>query len=551
MAEVQDANVLPRAATPESVGVSSRAVLNLLDEFDKQGLEYHGLMILRHGQVAYEIFRRPYAPDIPHNIYSFSKSIAATAAGFAIDEGLFRLDSRISELFPEYQPTRAAGFKQQYIDRWNAVTVRHIITMTSGLAFDVFHQNSSPDWVKDYLHSKLRDEPGTKFHYTNECAYLISALVTKLTGQTMFEYLTPRFFQPLGIAVPYSETDAQGRQAGGWGIYWTLEDSAKFTQVYLNNGKWNGVQVLPEWWAKEATSALVSNADNFKRDSRAGYGYQFWQCSLPNTYASRGMFCQQGIGMRDYDAVFVFFGADADEQKPYDVIYPHFPSGFVDDGAEVDEAALELIHTRAATLSFPEPPVSPRYAEKEAALQNSTLKLRHQLILNLTSYPQSFLPMTVNQMAVDRAGNINNIRLSFSENELQFSWTEGKDARWKNSVPLGLDGGYRVGHVSLSGFELETRGYAHWLDENTLFLSIRPMESGCNRTFRITFRGKCVRVQPGGTPEFVAIANNLAKLSKQYLGGSNFLHFWSRQIFKIAPKILESAIRGQVIVNSE
>jgi CubicO group peptidase (beta-lactamase class C family) len=536
---------LPHAAVPEEVGVSSRAILNLLDEFDKQGLEYHGFMLLRHGKVAYEIYKKPYAADIPHNIYSFSKSIAATAVGFAIDEGLFSLDDKLSGLFPAYQPTRENGFKQKYIDRWNKVTLRHVITMTSGLAFDVFHQNSSPDWVKDYLHSRLRDEPGTVYHYTNECAYLCSVLVHKFTGQTLWEYLTPRLFEPLGIDVPYSETDAQGRQAGGWGVYWKLEDSAKFTQCYLNNGRYNGVQVIPEWWAKEATAFQSGNADNIKADSRAGYGYQFWISALPGAFASRGMFCQQGHGWREQDAVFAVFGADADEQKPYDVIYPHFPAGFIADGSPVDKDALAEIRGRAETLEFPV--ITSDINPAIDLMKQYNIRLKRQRVLNLTGYPQSLLAMTVNQMAVDRAGNMDHVILDFKDGQLQFSWTEGKDARWKNSIPIGLDGKYRIGHISLSGFEFDTYSFGYWKKPNILKLHIRPIESCAERTFEIEFRTRRrVRITPRGTPSFVSIADNLCKLSYAYLNNSNFLYFWSKIIFKIAPYILEGRLYGKV-----
>ncbi|MDR2753406.1 MAG: beta-lactamase family protein, partial [Oscillospiraceae bacterium] len=227
MPTLEHRQALPRAKSPEEIGVSSRAILDLLKEFDRQGLEYHGLMILRHGKVAFEAFRKPYAAEIPHSIYSFSKSIAGTAAGFAIEEGLFSLDSTLAALFPEYRPKHAKK-------GWDDITIRHVLTMTTGLVFDVFHQSGAgTDWVKDYLHSKLRDTPGEVYHYTNENAYLISVLIRRLTGLSMFAYLRPRLFEPLGIDVPFSETDAQGNPAGGWGIIWKLEDSARFIQCYL------------------------------------------------------------------------------------------------------------------------------------------------------------------------------------------------------------------------------------------------------------------------------------------------------------------------------
>jgi CubicO group peptidase (beta-lactamase class C family) len=525
---------LPRAQTPEEVGVSARHILDLLDTFDRNRFEHHGLMILRHGKIVFEQYRKPYAAEIPHSIYSFSKSIAATAAGFAADDGLFSLDDKLGKYFPEYRPAKKAAL-------WDMITLRHVITMTSGLAFDVFHQNSSPDWIKDYLQSPLRDPPGNIFHYTNECAYLFSVLIRKLTGQTMWEYLTPRLFEPLGIDVPFTETDHDGNPGGGWGVIWKLEDSAKFMQCYLDDGRWQGKQIIPAWWAREATRKQSGNADNLKADSNKGYGYQFWMCQQQNAFAARGMFCQHGFVMRDYDAVFVYFGADADEQKPFDLIYPHFPVGFFDGDRPSDPQVLAALREREQSLSFPVPPISPRVPKREAWLNGKTIKLRKQLLLNVAGYPQGLLPMTVNQMCIDRAGNMTDLQFDFSDGEARFSWREGD---WKNTIPLGLDGQYRVGSVALAGFRFDTYAWAQWRDENTLYINIRPIQTCVSNTFLIQFRGKRVKITPRSTPTFESIAANLCKLSFAYLNNNPLLCLLSRAIFKIAPYILEGNLYG-------
>jgi CubicO group peptidase (beta-lactamase class C family) len=536
METAQTTNKLPRAAAPEDAGVSGQAILDLLDEFDRQGLETHGLMILRHGQVVFEQYRAPYAAEIPHSIYSFSKSIAATAAGFAADEGLFSLDDKVGAYFPEYRPKRGA-------QHWDQVTLRHVVTMTSGLAFNVFHKNASPDWIKDYLHSRLRDTPGEIFHYTNECAYLFSVLIRRLTGQTMWTYLTPRLFAPLGIAVPFTETDHDGNPAGGWGVIWTLEDSAKFMQCYLDGGKWQGRQVIPAWWAREATQKQSDNSGNAKADSNKGYGYQFWLCAQENAFAARGMFCQQGIVMREEDAVFVLFGADADEQKPFDVIYPHFPAGFFSGNRPPDPAVSAALKERAQSLRFPAPPVSRRVPAREAWLNGAVLKLRKQRLLNFAGYPQGLLPMTVNQMCADRAGNMTDIAFDFSADTLFFSWREGA---WRNRIPLGLDGHTRVGKIELSGFTFDTYGYAEWQNDHTLYLHIRPIQSCASNSFLIEFRGRRVRMTPRSTPTYKSVAANLCALSFAYLNHNPLLCLFSRLLFRVAPYILEGRFYGRL-----
>ncbi|MCC8022543.1 MAG: beta-lactamase family protein [Clostridiales bacterium] len=526
---------LPRAAYPEEAGVSSGAVLRLLEAFEESGLELHSLMILRHGKVAFECWRKPYGPDIPHMIYSFSKSVTATAVGFAIDEGLFSLESKLYEFFPEFLENPSPYAKE--------LTIRHLLTMTSGMNIDVMQSKDRDDWVGDFLHSKFKYQPGTVFHYTNENAYILSVLIHKLTGQTLREYLTPRLFEPLGIDVPFWETDPQGREAGGWGIQWRTEDSAKFMQCYLDGGKFAGVQVIPAWWAEEATSKQVSNADNYKEDSKVGYGYQFWRCRLPNTFSCRGMFCQQGVAMRDYDACLVYTGSDADEQKPFDVLYDHFPDGFLEDAEEagVDFEAVEALRNKAAQLSLPQPPASKR-STLERELNQETIRVLPQPLLNAVKMPTSFLPVVITQMTHDKAGHIDNIQFQFQKSQAYLTWEE---AGARNQIPVGLDGTYREGEVHLAGFRFTTVSYGYWASPESFTVVIRPLESCSSRIFTFHFRaGGRVLITQASTPSTQSIAANLTKLAEAFLN-NQALYAAGKRVLKLAPSVVEGRLKAR------
>jgi hypothetical protein len=241
----------------------------------------------------------------------------------------------------------------------------------------------------------------------------------------------------------------------------------------------------------------------------------------------------------------VYFGADADEQKPFDVIYPHFPAGFIAEGTQAHPDDLEQLRTAAANLSFRSPPVSGR-SPLEQRLNHSQLKLKRQVVQNLLGFPLSVLPMTVNQMSLDRAGYINNLQLRFREDALDFSWTEGRDARFSLAVPLGLDGKYATGHVTLSGFDFDTAGYANWESNNVLKIHIRFMQSCASRTFVLRFRGNRVKITPRSTPSFASIAANLNKLSYAYLNNNRLMCKVSDICFGLAPGFMEAPLRGHL-----
>ena len=212
---------LPRADFPEQVGVSSKAISELLDDFERSGIELHSIMILRHGKVAFETWRDPYAPDIPHTMYSVSKSFASIATGFAIDEGLLTLDTKVIDIFPEYRP-------QKYDANLEKMTVFHLLTMTAGKDVSVLENKAKVSWLKSFFGARWAFAPGEGWKYISENCYVLCAIIQKLTGMTVREYLAPRLFKPLGIREnPAWETDPNGLEAGGWGLFITTEEVAK------------------------------------------------------------------------------------------------------------------------------------------------------------------------------------------------------------------------------------------------------------------------------------------------------------------------------------
>ncbi|MBQ5883504.1 MAG: serine hydrolase, partial [Clostridia bacterium] len=194
--------ILERVKSPEEVGVSSKEIVEFLNDMKENKLEFHSFMILRDGKVACELYRAPFNNETPHSAYSISKTVTAIAAGFAIEEGLFSLDTRIVDIFPEYIPEKVDG-------RIFKITVRNLLTMTAGISPNLLLDKGKTDWLKEFFKSSFYGEPGT-FRYVNENIFVLSAMICKLSGETLREYLLPRLFLPLGIDFPEWETNGDG-----------------------------------------------------------------------------------------------------------------------------------------------------------------------------------------------------------------------------------------------------------------------------------------------------------------------------------------------------
>jgi CubicO group peptidase (beta-lactamase class C family) len=246
------AEPLPRA-TPESQGVSSAGVRAFVDAANQRVNTLHSFMLLRHGQVVAEGWWKPEAADKPHVLHSLSKSFTSTAVGLVIEEGRLSLDDPVLKFFPEDAPAEPS-------ENLKAMRVRDLLTMTCGHDVEAKRTDTTP-WTKTFLNHPVPHKPGTHFQYNSLGTYMLSAIVQKVTGQTVLDYLKPRLFAPLGIDNPRWDASPQGISCGGWGLYLRTEDVAKFGQLYLQKGKWNGKQIVPEKWVAEATKYQVPNKD--------------------------------------------------------------------------------------------------------------------------------------------------------------------------------------------------------------------------------------------------------------------------------------------------
>lgn len=370
----------PRSA-PEAQGISSRAVLAFVDEIEKNALELHSFMLLRHGLVIAEGWWDPYRPQSPHMLFSLSKSFTSSAVGLAVSEGLLSLEDEVLSFFADKAPAKPGKNLKE-------MRIRHLLTMSTGHARDTTSRMVSRqdgDWVIGFLSLPVRHKPGTHFVYNSGASYMLSAILQKVAGVTLLDYLRPRVFEPLGIDNPVWETCPRGINTGGWGLSIRTEDIARFGQMYLQMGDWNGKQILPSAWVKEATSFQISNAGNRPPDWQQGYGYQFWRCRH-GAYRGDGAFGQYCVVMPAQDAVLAITSGVKDMQAVLDAVWGHLLPAMVALPLPVDKTSHQVLAGRLAGLAL-RPPAGRRAPALAAAISGRIYKLQsNELRLESASF---------------------------------------------------------------------------------------------------------------------------------------------------------------------
>jgi len=346
------------SATPESQGVESQGILNFIEACEKtfdgthEG-RVHGFVIVRHGKVIAEGSWKPFDTlNETHMLYSHSKSFTSTAIGFLVDDGKLDLDERVADIFPEDVPADAAeGIRE--------IRVRDLLTMNVGsnLNHDV---PKYPNWRKCFFERKLDRKPGTGFKYDSDATYMLACIVEQRTGMKLMDFLKERLFSKIGIEKAWSTTSPQGIACGGWGMNMTTRELARFGQLYLQKGYWEGKNVIsPSWvalatarqtwsgWQKVGAQRLGEGSD-----WEQGYGFQFWRCSH-NAFRADGAAGQYTIVMPEQDAVVSIHAGLGDMQKELNLVWDHLLPAMKDGVLPENPTALTALRNRISALAIP------------------------------------------------------------------------------------------------------------------------------------------------------------------------------------------------------
>ena len=317
-AAVKKSMRLPRA-TPESQGVSSASIAKFVQAADEKVNSMHSFMLLRHGKVIAEAWWAPEEANKPHVLWSLSKSFTSTAVGLAVRDGKLSVQDRVMGFFPDALPEVPS-------DNLKSMRVLDLLTMSTGHQ-DEPNMRGSQDWIKTFFAHPVPKEPGSFFRYNTPATFMQSAIVQKVTGQTVVDYLQTRLFDPLGIEAPKWDANPQGISIGGYGLYLKTEDIAKFGQLYLQKGVWENQQLIPSDWVQLATDKQVSNGADAASDWNQGYGFQFWRCRH-NAFRGDGKDGQFCIVLPDQDAVVVMTANTTNMQAQLSLVWEHLLAEF-------------------------------------------------------------------------------------------------------------------------------------------------------------------------------------------------------------------------------
>jgi CubicO group peptidase (beta-lactamase class C family) len=334
---------LPRSA-PEAQGVRSNQVRLFVEAVDQKVRTLHSFMLVRYGKVVAEGWWKPQTPDTPHVLHSLSKSFTSTAIGIAISEGRLGLHDCVLDYFPEYAPENPS-------DNLKSMRVQDLLCMSTGHESEPNARSAEKiPWAKTFLANPVPFKPGTHFLYNSVATYMLSAIIQKVTGEKLVDYLTPRLFDPLGIDKPKWDECPDGINTGGWGLYLRTEDIAKFGQLYLQQGIWNGRELAPAAWIRLATSKQASNGSNPLSDWDQGYGFQFWMCRN-RAYRGDGMNGQFCIVLPDQDAIIAITADTPDMQGVLDIVWEYLLPAFAYCALPENAAANDELKTVLSGLT--------------------------------------------------------------------------------------------------------------------------------------------------------------------------------------------------------
>ncbi len=454
-------------STPEAEGIRSESIAELFKALDEGGYEVHGLMILRHDKVVAEHWWAPYGPQYQHALYSATKTFTGTAVGFAVQEGLLKVSDKVMSFFPDLMPDNPSP-------ELSRLTVEHLLTMSAGHARTQY-PGSGEDQVRSFLAMDYAHEPGTSFAYNITCSHILSNIITRVTGLTLYEYLKPRLLDPLGIKDVVWEMDMDGRNMGNGGMHARTSDLAKMGIFLKNKGIWNGRQLLNREWIEAMTTPHIfqrpelSAEENMKDDGGQGYGYQVWM-GRHNSYRAIGGQNQLIMVIPEYDLIVASNGSIGDEAGFNQLIY-NMLSGFSDKKLKPNKAFDLEDAIKDYALKRPYP-----VTRQEPEVTSRTLRYRmHQ-----------------------NAYGIKNLSFRFDMEGGMYLTLESESS--VNNIPFGLDG-WKMGSTdrtflfsgtvypnTMGVTPVTTAGYCSWTGPGELsayYLSL--FNNGCQESFRFSF----------------------------------------------------------------
>ena len=473
--------------TPESVGIPSDLIQKLIDRLENGGFtEPHGLMIMRHGKICAEGWWAPYAPGIRHGLQSHTKTYAATAVGIACTEGLLKLEDRVIDIFPEEAPENPS-------ENLKKLTVRDVLCMGCGM--DTMPVPSK-DWIREFLATPVNHVPGTTYMYNSTGSTLLGAIVRKITGLGLHDYLKPRLFNKIGIDADNLRWIymPDGMEVGGGGMYATTEDNLRLMKLYADGGVWEGERILSEDYVKKATSLQNESATEAKnnpaaKDNHLGYGFQLWMCKPEGVYRADGAMGQFTIVVPDKDMIIAITENASGAhwaQATLDTMWEFLSEIPDEESLSENQAASDRLAKRMSMLALP----APAFAPFNGCLEN----------INKVSYRLNEEGFILNRSAAMVSLFMGGVKLPEGIKEFEFDFgAEDCMLRYlqegeQRSIEIGMDGDYRRNQIGEGAVSIALISGA-WISEGILQLTIRWVETCNHQKLNFTFIEDVVTIE--------------------------------------------------------
>jgi len=455
--------------SPESLGIPSYAIEGFINNIEKEGIELHSLMILRHGKVCAEGWWKPYSKNELHNVHSFTKSFVSTAFGILESEGILSLEDSVISFFPEETPENPS-------ENLKNMKIRHLLSMSCG-----HHDEpriTDKNFVKAFLSHPVTHEPGTYFRYNSAATHLVSRIIHKVTGKTFIEFLKPYIFEPMGFGEFSCSNNSDGFPSGGGGLALKTEDMTKLAALYLNKGKWQGKELIPEKWIETATIPQVDNSNGEHRENNedweAGYGYQMWMNKNKHSYRFDGAFGQEAFVCQDEDLAVVFTAASYRLGDIFDLIRRYILNNLSDKALPENTGASGELINKLNNLRLPE------LIKSEKSLME----------LNASGKK---LALEDNKLTFIAAGNFMNAPLIsgvkfitpvFEEDKVILTFENGEKSE---TIAAGTKGEAIKNTIKTENGELDFYASAKWLDQNVLSITYRTLKIVRSTNLTITY----------------------------------------------------------------
>ena len=460
-------DIFERFYLPEDAGLSSVAIANFLQACEKIQYRLRTLNIIRHGKALVEVARHPFQSTDKRLVYSISKTFTATAIGLAVQERLLRINDKLLDYFPECQ-----GLDMD--SRARNITLKDVLTMSTGHERDTIGDmcnNDTVPWPEIFFTRKMAYEPGEHFVYNSGGTYMLSEVISRVTGGNLMKWLREKLFTPLNIADV--SWDVHGNvNTGAWGLLISPRDLCKLGILYLDKGVYNGKRLLAEEWVEEATAPHVFTNSCGSAGWGKRYGYQIWE-NTPGSYRADGAFGQYCMVFPQQDMVIVTTAEEVDGTRIFPLVEHYILENLSDSVGRRDAWAYEYLQKELCRWESPS-----IYAGTSSYMQN-LLQNSTYMIKNTDSEEYHTLHfLTSNsrlRLAIDNKQILNSSCVTDIEGETPFVIELPTNSPLRGDEQRSRSWFYSAHHA--------------WVDQDTLLLTVCWRETGHYQTWKFLFSG--------------------------------------------------------------